>query len=221
MNPPEGSAEPVITNWERLSAQQLPSRLGLPGREAGNRVVLVDGRSAGGKTTFADRLRSVLPGSVVVHTDDVAWNYSMFGWDAELIDNVITPVRRNEPVDYQPPGWAPDGREGAIKIDAGADLIIEGVGAGRAGIAALADAVVWVQCDFEEARTRGIARDLAGGRRDEVETVNFWNHWMSEELPFLEADQPWRRATMIVAGRTSRDGDDWVDVATSDELSRG
>ncbi|WP_152363732.1 hypothetical protein [Microlunatus speluncae] len=132
MKPPEGSAEPVITNWQRLSVRELPERLGLPGREAGNRVILVDGRSAGGKTTLAGRLQMVLPGSMVVHTDDVAWNFSILGWDSELIENVIRPVRRNEPVRYQPPGWAPNGRGGAITIESDRDLIVEGVGAGRA-----------------------------------------------------------------------------------------
>lgn len=145
----------------------------------------------------------------------------MFDWDADLIGNIIDPVRRNEAGDYQPPGGAPDGRDGSIMIEPGRDLIIEGVGAGRAGIAARADAVVWVQSDFDDARIRGIARDLAHGIRDAVETEKFWDHWMSAELPFLEADQPWRRATMIVAGRnTGSDTEEWievaVDVATSD-----
>lgn len=224
MKPPEGSTEPVITEWQRIPVRELPDRLALPGREQGNRVILVDGRSAGGKSTLADRLRSVLPGSVVVHTDDVAWNYSMFDWDAALIDNIIAPVRRDEAVDYQPPGWAPNGRDGAIMIEPGRDLIIEGVGAGRASVAALADAVVWVQSDFDDARIRGIARDLANGVRDAVETEKFWDHWMSAELPFLEDDQPWRRATLIVAGRTTgSDTEEWIEVAvnvaTSDEIT--
>lgn len=68
MKPPEGSTEPVIAEWQRIPVRELPDRLGLPGREQGNRVILVDGRSAGGKTTLADRLRSVLPGSVVSST---------------------------------------------------------------------------------------------------------------------------------------------------------
>jgi hypothetical protein len=47
---------------------------------------------------------------------------------------------------------------------------------------------------------------------------------MSAELPFLEADQPWRRATMIVAGRpTGSDTEEWIEVAvnvaTSDEIT--
>lgn len=142
MNLPDGTTEPVIDDWRPVPMEILVERLGLPDRDLGNRVVLIDGRGAGGKTTLASRLQSAWPGSAIVHTDDVAWNHSIFDWDAELIENIIAPVRRNEPVRYQPPGWAGDGRDGAIVVEPGRDLIVEGVGAGRASIAAWADAVV-------------------------------------------------------------------------------
>ncbi len=216
MKLPESSAEPVITSWQRTSVPASLERLGLPSRAAGNRVILVDGRSAGGKTTLATLLQTAMPESVLVHTDDVAWNFSILDWDAELIENVIAPVRRNEPVRYQPPGWAPNGRDGVIMVDAGRDLIVEGVGAGRASIAAWADAVVWVQSDFADARTRGLARDLELGVREAAEIEGFWDHWMQEELPFLEADRPWQRAEMIVAGRSTGSGSgDWIDIAAA------
>ncbi|MFC7625341.1 uridine kinase [Microlunatus sp. GCM10028923] len=213
MKLPEGTTEPVITHWQRASTTELLDRLDLPDRTAGNRVILVDGRSAGGKTTLAGRLRSALAGSELVHTDDVAWNHSFFRWDSELIENVIAPVRRNEPVRYRPPGWAGKGREGAIVVEPGRDLIVEGVGAGRASIAAWADAVVWVQSDFTDARVRGIARDLELGIRDAAGVESFWEEWMSSELPFLEVEQPWRLAKIIVAGRATADDPDLVDLA--------
>lgn len=118
---------------------------------------------------------------------------------------MIAPVRRNERVQYRPPGWDSILRDGAIKVEADRDVIIEGVGAGRASIAARADALVWVQSDFVEARRRGLARDLAQGDRDVAEIESFWDEWMQAELPFLEAEQPWRQATVIVAGRSSGD----------------
>ncbi len=36
-------------------------------------VLAIDGRSSGGKTTLAGRLRGAVAGSAVVHTDDIAW----------------------------------------------------------------------------------------------------------------------------------------------------
>lgn len=203
MKLPEGTAEPSIARWQRVSTQELVDRLGLPDRTTGNRVILVDGRSAGGKTTLARRFQEALPGAAIVHTDDVAWNHSFFDWDTQLIDNVLAPVRRNEPVRYRPPGWVANGRDGAIVVEAERDVIVEGVGAGRASIAAWADAVVWVQSDFDEARVRGIARDREFGARPADEVESFWDEWMRSELPFLEAEQPWQSATVIVAGHAA------------------
>jgi hypothetical protein len=58
-----------------------------------------------------------------------------------------------------------------------------------------------VQSDFAEAERRGIARDIEqGGNGDRAETVAFWHEWMEHELRFLERQQPWRRADLIVAG---------------------
>jgi len=39
-------------------------------------ILAVDGRSSSGKTTLAARLRDVVAGSAVVHTDDIAWWHS-------------------------------------------------------------------------------------------------------------------------------------------------
>jgi hypothetical protein len=78
-------------------------------------------------------------------------------------------------------------------------LVVEGVGAGRADLAVLADLVVWVQSDGVWARRRGLARDVELGRSyDEAE--EFWEGWMRAEEPFLAADRPWSRATLIVNG---------------------
>lgn len=211
--PPENSAEPVASIWHGVSAEGLMGRLGLPPRMTGNRVVLVDGRSAGGKTTLAERLHTALAGSVVVHTDDIAWDYSFFDWDTDLIENVIAPVRRNESVRYRPPGWSPTGPDRTIVVEAGRDLIVEGVGAGRANLAAWADAVIWVQSDFQTARVRGLARDLANGR-EAAEIELFWDEWMTAELSFLEAEQPWRHATVFVPGQCTGNG---IEIATVPE----
>ena len=58
-------------------------------------------------------------------------------------------------------------------------LVIEGVGAGRADLAVLADLVVWVQSDSAEARRRGLERDVELGRPPE-EAEEFWDSWMRD-----------------------------------------
>jgi hypothetical protein len=74
-------------------------------------------------------------------------------------------------------------------------VIIKGVGAARREVTHLLDAAVWVQSDFREAERRAALRN--GG---DAAAMELTRDWMIEELPFLAADHPWERATIIVAG---------------------
>jgi hypothetical protein len=99
---PEGGpwrAVPLTTVVEGLL------RLG-GGRAGGGRgvVLAVDGRSSSGKTTLAARLQDAITGSAVVHTDDIAWWHSRFGWADLLIDGILVPFHRGELVSFRPPG---------------------------------------------------------------------------------------------------------------------
>ena len=163
---------------------------------AGARVVAVDGRSGAGKTTLAEWLAAALPRSVVVHTDDIAWFHARFDWAALMREGVLEPAVRGEAVAYRPPPWDARSRPGAVEVPADWDLlVIEGVGAGRAELAEVVDAVVWVQSDRDVSRARGIARD--GG---DAAAVAEWEDWQSEEVPFLARDRPWERAAVVVGG---------------------
>lgn len=84
-----------------------------PGRPV---VLAVDGRSNAGKTTLAARICRAVPGSAVVHTDDIAWMHSRFGWADLLIDGILAPVRQGRAVSYRPPRWAEHGREGPSRF---------------------------------------------------------------------------------------------------------
>lgn len=147
-------------------------------------------------------MAEVIPGAAVVATDDVAWWFSMFDWSAELITNVIEPVRRGEPVTYRPPGWVARDRPGVVSVPGSLSLlVIEGVGSSQAALTGAIDAAIWVQSDAAAARERGLARDIASGDNgDAEETVRFWDDWAAQEEPFLERDEPWTRADAIVAG---------------------
>lgn len=184
-------------------ARVVDDLLAAAGERDGRPAVLaVDGRSGSGKSTFASAVCAHLPGSVVVHTDDVAWWESFFGWDALMATGVLEPARRGGDVRYRPPAWETRGREGRIRVPAGARLlIVEGVGASRRSLAHLVDASVWVQSDGAEARRRGIERD--GGDAD---AAGFWDDWQAEEIPFLATDRPWERAALVVCGTPALTG---------------
>lgn len=188
--------EPVAGPWRVAPLSELVGLL-LADAPAGRAaIVAVDGRSAGGKTTLAGRLAAVIPGSVVVHTDDVAWWHAVMAWDDLMRDGILDPVRRGEPVSYRPPKWDERDREGSIDVPPGTRvLLVEGVGSSRRSLAPLLDAAVWVQTDAAERDRRDAARMAAG----EVDQATY-DSWMAEENPFFQADRPWERATVIVAG---------------------
>jgi len=186
-------AEPLSTVIEALT-QPAPGRA-VSGRPV---VLAVDGRSNGGKTTLAARIGQAVPGSAVVHTDEIAWAHSRFGWADLLIGGILVPVHQGRAVSYRPPRWDEHGREGSIEVPADCPLlIIEGDGAGRREAADLIDALIWVQSDVREAERRVLTRI---GKPDEAPTI--WHHreWMAEEIPFNAAQRTWERADVIVCG---------------------
>jgi hypothetical protein len=194
--------EPEAGPW---CAEQLTAvaddlmRLGQQ-RSAGRRpvVLAIDGRSSGGKTTLAGQLQAVVAGSAVVHTDDIAWWYSRFGWAELLIDGVLVPARSGRPVSYRPPPWDERMRPGAIEVPAGVPLlIVEGVGAARREIAHLIDVTSWVQSDEQETERRNLARV---GQADGMPTEQNHRDWMAEEIPFQAGQRSWERADLVVCG---------------------
>jgi hypothetical protein len=194
--------EPAAGPWhaERLTAVAADMmRLGHQ-RGADRRpvVLAIDGRSSGGKTTLAGRLQDVVAGSAIVHTDDIAWWYSRFGWAELLINGVLIPARSGRPVSYRPPPWDERKRQGAIEVPAGCPaLIVEGVGAGRRECGHLIDAAIWVQSDERETERRNLARV---GRPDGLPTEQDHQEWMAEEGPFQACQRPWERADLIICG---------------------
>jgi hypothetical protein len=193
------SGEPEFGPWrvERLAVVAATVMRSGHGKGADRRhmVLAVDGRSSSGKTTLAARLHDVVPGSAVVHTDDIAWWHSRFGWADLLIGGILIPARAGRPVSYRPPRWDDRQRPGAIEVPADCPLlIIEGVGAARRESAHLTDAAIWVQADERETGRRNLARV---GQPGGSPTVQHLRDWMAEEIPFLAGQRPWEHADLI------------------------
>lgn len=191
--PEEPEARPWRVELLRIVAdsvaKQRPDRSN-SGRPA---VLAVDGRSNNGKTTVAVRIRDMVPGAVVIHTDDIAWEHSRFGWADLLIDGILAPVHEGRAVSYRPPRWDEHGREGSIEVPADCPLLItEGDGAGRREVTHLVDTLIWVQADEREAARRSAARVANPPPADlvnkNVAGAPFGEEgWMAEEIPFNAA----------------------------------
>jgi uridine kinase len=163
---------------------------------AAQSLVAVDGRGSGGKTSLSARLAATIPGTVVVHTDDIAWNHAVLAWDQLLVEGILKPVRAGRAVSYRPPQW--DLRERAGSIDVPADcplLIVEGVGSGRRSLADHYDAVIWVESPLSLTEERNGSRVAAGET-----TPENYELWMAEENPFVDEQRTWERADLVVAG---------------------
>lgn len=192
--------EPEFRGDRRVALRTLVDELvGALDLDSGPYLLAIDGRSSNGKSTLAARMARVTPGAEVVHTDDLAWWHSRFGWEDLLVAGVIEPLRRGEDVSYRPPAWEARGRMGRVAVNAAAPLvIIEGVGSGRRSLRPLLDGVIWVQSDLEITDARNQARVAAG----ELDQAGY-DGWMAEEVPFQAAERTWDRADVVVSGTPS------------------
>ncbi|HYP43909.1 MAG TPA: hypothetical protein VEQ66_01765 [Propionibacteriaceae bacterium] len=196
-----------VLNWD-VFAGRLAAGAAAGSAGPGPRLIAVDGHSASGKTTLAERLAGCLPMAAVLHSDDLAWHHSVFDWRPLLVDGVLAPLRAGRPVNYRPPAWEERGRPGAIELPAGLELLIlEGVGASRSDLSDLIAASVWVETDEPERVRRDDERIAAG----EV-TREIYDSWMAVENPFISADRPWSRADAVVAGNSAVPHDPLAEV---------
>jgi energy-coupling factor transporter ATP-binding protein EcfA2 len=195
-----GTGEPVAGPWHVESLAGFVHRLEdmIPAPVGRPRIVAIDGRSGSGKTTLAKRMADLISTAAVVETDDISWYFSRFDWADRLRDGVLIPLRRGEGVHYRLPDSPHHGEMGHLSVPADASwVLVEGVGSSRRALTELLDGSIWVQSDAIEADRRGILRN--GG---DARAARRWSEWMAEEQPFIEADRPWERATVIVAGTT-------------------
>lgn len=203
--------EPPAGPWRRASIAELLTLLGFLNTTANaaplTRIVAVDGRGGAGKTTLTERLEAAVPGSVTVHTDDIAWNHSVFDWADLLVEEVLAPARRGRAVDYTPPGWLRHGRLGTVAVPAGVPAIwVEGCGSARRELRDHIDAAIWLQSDRTTAEQRLIERDGAEKTRNDLA------EWLPEELPFYLDQRPWHTVDVIVAATPVLDHDTHTEV---------
>lgn len=163
--------------------------------EATNPVVLVDGRSGAGKSSFARELVAQWPlrGRVQL----VALDSIYPGWDGleegvlTARDLILRPHARGLVAVWQRWDWEASTYAEAHAIDPSLPLIVEGSGLLTAANAKLGDVRVWVESPTASRRDRALRRDGDTYRPH-------WERWALQEEAHLARDHPQRLASHIV-----------------------
>ncbi|HEX6685933.1 MAG TPA: hypothetical protein VF062_24365 [Candidatus Limnocylindrales bacterium] len=130
-----------------------------PAKLGATKLVLVDGHSGAGKTTFAVALRRSVGGELV-HTDDLldGWSDQFTYWEG-LVRNVFEPIAAGRAGGYRRYDWIKEEFAEWVPVKASPILIVEGVGAARAQGRALASLTIFVDAPRAMREARSLARD--------------------------------------------------------------
>ncbi len=150
-------------------------------------IVLIDGGSGAGKSTFARALAGRL-GAQLLHLEDI---YP--GWDGleaasrQLHDGVLASSSPR----WQAWDWERSVPSGIHELDPARPLVVEGSGSLSRANRALATFAVWLELDAVERKRRAIARD---GER----YAPHWDRWAAQELEFARRERPQDLADVVL-----------------------
>jgi hypothetical protein len=167
----------------------------LPASAGDTRVLALDGRSGAGTTTLASDLEAAAGGLVAVVHLDVIYP----GWDGLastpglLLEQVLEPLSAGRPAGYRQWDWAA-GRPGEWRaVEPAPLLLVEGIGSGTRVCTGYLSGLLWLDAPATLRRDRALARDGAT-------YAPHWQRWADQEQEYLDSEQPWLRADLILDG---------------------
>jgi len=173
------------------------------GPHSGNvRVITIDGRAGGGKSTLAESLSPLLEDAPVVHMDDL-----YRGWDdalttrltATLKDQILTPIGLGKVGGYRAWDWHHDKVREFRSIPRHPFLILEGVGASQRVVRPFATTMVWIEITPAEGLERVLRRDTHF-----IEDLEAYRgrmqSWQGEELLHFERENTFDTAHLRFNG---------------------
>ncbi|KAA9087366.1 hypothetical protein F6B42_07615 [Microbacterium radiodurans] len=159
-------------------------------------VVIIDGRSGSGKSTFARLLVERWPhpdGVQLLALDDVypGWD-GLFAGAAYAHARALMPWAAGRGGTWQRWDWARDRYSEIIdEVVPDRALVLEGSGALTSLSASLADVRVWLDAPADLRRERALARD------GDVYRAH-WDRWARQEEQHVSLHAPHQRATHVV-----------------------
>lgn len=158
------------------------------GSTAGGRpIVLVDGRSGAGKSTFATALAAELDADIV-RLDDVYPGWDGLEAGSEAVHTEIIPLS-----EWHRWSWDTGERTTRHPVDPRRPLVVEGCGALSRAARRLATFGIWIELDNPTRKERALARD-----GDTY--APFWDRWARQEETFIEREGPRELADVIIDG---------------------
>jgi uridine kinase len=155
------------------------------------RLVCVDGPAGSGKTTLAGAIADVVPGSQVVHCDELLQGWRGLPGLAATVEAMLRPLAAGEPGTWRRWDWAADAWAESHVVRPGGLLVLEGVGCWSPDVADLVGLLVWVEAGSQARLDRGIARDGEHMRPQ-------WVQWRVDEDELFASLGTRSRADLVV-----------------------
>ena len=159
-------------------------------------IVLIDGKSNSGKSTFAKSLQEELfkQGESlprIIHMDDLYPGWEGLALGSDYLNRfILEPLTKKITASWQMWDWAESKRGAWVEFSGGTPLIIEGCGALSERASAVAFLRIWLQADEEVRQSRWLERE---GNLERFEM------WAAQELDFYAREKSASLADFVIA----------------------